>query len=332
MYSIRIASPSHCSGPRPAAFAAAIIAGVVFLPHGQHVLAADSAGVSAPARSADEEAIRRLAHEYEAACNAKNAKSVGDLFAPESEIVQDNGFIVHGREGITAAFAQLFADNPQAKTKVEIESIRFVAPGVAIEDGITKTRPSPGEPPVLNRYCVTHAKIDGRWLMASARDLDPEGRAIPVAERLKPLEFLIGDWVDESSGSVVASSYRWADGHKFIDQKFSVRVNDSKVLHGTQRIGWDAQAKAIKSWIFEADGGHAEGVWAWDGKRWIVKVTGASADGSTDSATSAFTPVTKDSFDYESIHRIIDGVPAPNLFAHVVRRPPQAKAVEGGQR
>ena len=200
------------------------------------------------------------------------------------------------------------------------------------EDGVTKTTPGAGEPPILNRYCVTHVKVDGHWLMASARDLDPESRPIPVAERLKPLEFLIGDWVDESSGSVVSSSYRWAEGHKFIDQRFSVRVNDARVLTGTQRIGWDPQAKSIKSWIFEADGGHGEGVWGWDGKRWIVKITGVSADGSTDSATSAFTPVTKNSFDYESIHRIIDGVPEPNIFAHVVRRPPQAKTAGAGPR
>lgn len=331
MLSNRMAFQSDRSGPRLASLGLALLAGTILLPTGQVVRGADSsAATSQP--SADEEAIRGLARDYEAACNAKNAKAVGELFAPESEVVQDNGVVVHGRDAIAAAFAGLFANNPQARTKVEIESIRFVAPGVAIEDGITKTTASPGAPPVLNRYCVTHAKIDGRWMMASARDLDPEGRAIPVAERLKPLDFLIGDWVDESSGSVVTSSYRWAAGHKFIDQKFSVRVNDAKVLYGSQRIGWDAQAKAIKSWIFEDDGGHAVGTWAWDGKRWIVKVSGASADGSTDSATSAFTPVTKDSFDYESIHRIIDGEPAPNLFAHIVRRPPQAKAVEAGSK
>jgi uncharacterized protein (TIGR02246 family) len=333
MSSNRLVFHTYRSGPGWAAFAAATLACAVLLSARQTVIGADSSGLPGAAtskRPADEGAIRRLARDYEAACNAKDAKAVGELFAPESEVVQDNGYVVHGRDAIAAAFAQLFADNPKAKTKVEIESIRFVAPEVAIEDGITKTTPAPGEPPALNRYCVTHVKIDGHWLMASARDLDPEGRAIPVAERLKPLEFLIGDWIDESSGSVVASSYRWADGHKFIDQKFSVRVNDSKVLHGTQRIGWDGQAKAIKSWIFEDDGGHAEGTWAWDGKRWIVKVSGVGADGSTESATQAFTPVTNNSFDYESIHRIIDGVPAPNLFAHVVRRPPQAKAVEGG--
>jgi len=197
MPSNRIALQSYRSGPRLAVFLPAILAGASLLPNGQIVLGADRSGVASAAtsrHSADEEEIRRLARDYEAACNAKDAKAVGELFAPESEVVQDNGVVIHGRPAIAAGFAQLFADNPQARTKVEIESIRFVAPGVAIEDGITKTTPSPGEPPVLNRYCVTHAKLDGHWLMASARDLDPEGRAIPVAERLTPLEFLIGDW------------------------------------------------------------------------------------------------------------------------------------------
>lgn len=286
--------------------------------------ASPSAATSRP--SADDEAIRKLARDYEAACNAKDAKAVAALFAPDGELVEDDGNVVQGRDAIAAAFTQMFAATPKASTKVAIDSIRLVSPSVAIEDGSTKTTLSPGQPPILGRHCVTHIKVDGRWLMASARALEGDSRTIPVSERLKPLEFLIGDWVDESPESVVSSSYRWSEGHNFIDQKFTVRLNDSTTLQGTQRIGWDPKNKSIKSWLFDVDGGHAEGIWSWDGKRWIVKINGVAADGSTDSATSAFTPVTKNSFDYESIHRIINGEPAPNLFAHVVRQPPKAHA------
>ena len=297
---------------------------LVLLPNHEIARGSDDSAASG-SRSADEEAIRKAARDYEAACDAKDAKAVAALFAPEGELVEDDGSVIQGRDAIAAAFAQLLGSNPRASTKVAIDSIRFVAPTVAIEDGTIQTTISPGQPPVLSRYCVTHAKTDGKWQMASARALHSD-RAIPIPERLKPLEFLIGDWVDESPESVVSSSYRWSEGHNFIDQKFAVKLNDSTVLHGTQRIGWDPLTRSIRSWLFDVDGGHAEGAWNWDGKRWIVKINGTSGDGSTDSATSAFTPVTKNSFDYESIHRIINGEPAPNVFAHVVRRPPQAQA------
>jgi uncharacterized protein (TIGR02246 family) len=303
---------------------AALLSGWVLL-SGRGIAGGSDGPNAAPtaAKSADEEAIRKVARDYEAACDAKDAKAVAVLFTPEGELVEDNGNVVQGRDAIAETFARLFGASRRANTKVTIDSIRFVAPSVAIEDGTTTTTLAPGQPPVLSRHCVTHVKVDGRWLMASARALESDNQSIPASERLKPLEFLIGDWVDESPESVVSSSYKWSEGHNFIDQKFAVRLNDSTVLHGTQRIGWDPQAKTIKSWLFDVDGGHAEGIWSWNGKRWIVKIMGTGADGSTDSATSAFTPVTKDSFDYESIHRIINGMPAPDVFAHVVRRPPQ---------
>jgi len=328
MRTYRLALRSRQLGPQSSIFVclAAVLGCWTLLPVRNFAGGTDGSAPPTAATSADEQAIRKLARDYEAACDAKDAKALAALFAPDGEVVEDDGNVVQGREAIAAAFAQLFAGNPKASTNATIDSIRFVAPSVAIVDGTTKTTLAPGQPPVLSRHCVTQVKIDGRWLMASARALDADSRTIPVSERLKPLEFLIGDWVDESPESVVSSTYRWSEGHNFIDQKFSQRLNDSTILHGTQRIGWDPQAKTIKSWLFDVDGGHAQGIWSWDGKRWIVKVTGVGADGSTDSATSAFTPVTKNSFDYESIHRIINGVPAPNLFVHVVRRPPQPHA------
>src|SRR5579871_6823014 len=65
--------------------------------------AADAPGAASSSRPADDAAIRNAARAYEQACDAKNAKAVGDLFAPEGEVVQDNGNVVHGRDAIAAA-------------------------------------------------------------------------------------------------------------------------------------------------------------------------------------------------------------------------------------
>ena len=50
-------------------------------------------------------------------------------------------------------------------------------------------------------------------------------------------------------------------------------------MTGSQRIGWDPLAKKIHSWVFDSEGGLAEGVWTRDGNRWIVKLSGVTRDG-----------------------------------------------------
>ena len=52
--------------------------------------------------------------------------------------------------------------------EVSIQSIRFVSPAVAMEDGTTTVTHRAGEPAEHSRYTVVHVKHDGKWLMAIA--------------------------------------------------------------------------------------------------------------------------------------------------------------------
>ena len=47
---------------------------------------------------------------------------------------------------------------------------------------------------------MVHVKRDGKWQMALARD--EEGPVATAHERLRPLAWLVGEWVDDG-GSVV---------------------------------------------------------------------------------------------------------------------------------
>ena len=40
---------------------------------------------------------------------------------------------------------------------------------------------------------------------------------------LEELDWLIGEWVDESNDITVATNYRWADGHNYILTNFKVQ-------------------------------------------------------------------------------------------------------------
>ena len=54
---------------------------------------------------------------------------------PDGELVNEEGHAVQGREAIERTFAAIFQAHPKLQIGVSIQSIRFVSPSVAIEDG-----------------------------------------------------------------------------------------------------------------------------------------------------------------------------------------------------
>lgn len=275
----------------------------------------------APPHSPDEQAIIAAAEAFEKAYNAHDAKAVAALFTPDAEIVGEDGNVAHGAEEITAVFAAIFEENPDAKSEIAVDSIRFVAPTVAVEDGFTTVTHQPNEPAEKSKYIAVHVKQDGKWLMASARDLPDELGASD--EQLKQLSWLIGEWVDESPDVVVTTQYRWADNNSFILGQFEAKVAGRPAISGTQRIGWDPQAKKIRSWAFDSEGGFTQGLWTRDGDSWIVKQTGVTRDGNSASATNVWTYISQDRASFESRDRVVGDEVTDNVAEVIlVRRPP----------
>jgi len=282
-----------------------------------------AAAVRTSAANADEQAIRKTAEAFEAAYRAKDANAIAAGFAPEGEIVDAEGHAVRGRAAIGEEFRRMFQEQPEARMSLAITSIRIVAPGVAIEDGTTKLVRGGNEPAIHSRYAAVHVKLDGRWLVASTRDLVPNTDVISISERLKPLEFLIGDWIDESEEAVIATSYRWGEGRKYLMHEFTVKRAGSPVLKGTQRIGWDPLRHTIMSWTFDSRGGHGEATWTWDRDHWLIKLQGVSAAGAASSATAFLTPLGHYAYRWESTDRVLGAEKAPDSTVTVVRKPPE---------
>jgi len=67
---------------------------------------------------------------------------------------------------------------------------------------------------------------------------------------------------------MVVTTYKWADDKRFILSDFTVQVGGNPAMTGSQRIGWDPLRKQIRSWVFDSQGGFAEGLWAREGNRW----------------------------------------------------------------
>jgi uncharacterized protein (TIGR02246 family) len=280
-----------------------------------------AAQAPAPNRAADEAAIRANVAAFVQAFNAKNAKAIAALFVPEGQIVSKDGDVSEGRAAIEQTFADLFADEPQKRTEVSIESLRFIGPDLAIEEGSSKETSGPGEPPEYDRYTVIHVKRDGKWMMAMARD--EEGPPPTPHEQLKLLAWLVGDWVDDGGSVVVKSNCRWSDDGNFLLQDFNMQVSGENAMRVNQRIGWDPLSKRVHSWVFDSEGGYGESVWTQDGTSWIIKATGVRPDGSTASATNTLVPAGKDGYVWRSVDRIVGDSIASPVEVKVIRVPPK---------
>ena len=277
---------------------------------------------AAPQVSADEQAIHQLIDDVEKAYNAADAKTLAGLFTEDAELVNEEGDVTHGRAAIEELFVAAFAARPGAKMSIEVGSIRSIGPGLVIEDGVTTVTVDPGEPPERSRYTVVHIKQDGKWRMASARDIssiEPTN-----TERLKQLEWLIGEWVDESPDAVVTSAYKWSDDGNFIINEFSAKIGDHPVMSGTQRLGWDPLTNQIHSWLFDSTGGFGEGLWTRDGDRWVIKQRIVTSDGQVGSATNIVTRIDQDRWGWESHDRMVGGELNSEIErVIVVRKPPK---------
>jgi hypothetical protein len=168
---------------------------------------------------------------------------------------------------------------------------------------------------------VIYARQGGRWLHARIRD-EPE-EDVPAHERLRELEWLLGEWVNESDDEVVYTTCKWSGDGNFLLRDFDVKVEGRIALRGTQRIGWDGQREQFRMWVFDDSGGFAEGLLARDDDRWVVQGSGVRSDGQSVSFTTAVTPLGKDRLRWEILDRTIGGTAVPDTDQFdLVRRPP----------
>lgn len=101
------------------------------------------AGVAEPHKQ--NAAIRASVEQFVKAYNAHDAKTVAELFLLEAQIVNEDDSTIQSRSGIEGLFARVFAESPQTKSEVTIESFRFIGTTLASETGSSKTRSAPGE-------------------------------------------------------------------------------------------------------------------------------------------------------------------------------------------
>ena len=270
----------------------------------------------------EEQAVRATSQALIEAYNRGDADALASLFYPAAELVDDAGNVFKGREEITAIYARFIEQFPGAKMELSVDSLRFAASGIAIEDGTRTVTTADEGNSATNHYTMVHVKRDGKWSIASARELPDDPEPTPH-DQLQPLAWMVGDWVDESPDQAIAISCRWDESGNFLMLDFDAKIQGRSAMKSTQRVGWDAMTGRVRSWVFDSDGGYGRGDWAQVDDRWIIKSTAVLPNGMTGSATIVIQPDGEDKFIMAGFDRILGNAVEPDFEAVIVRKPPQ---------
>jgi uncharacterized protein (TIGR02246 family) len=294
---------------------AALVAAMV-LQSGQPVGAADESPETAALQAAAETFVKGF--------NAGKADAVAAQFLPQGELIDEEGQIYQGREELEKLFAAYFAKFPGATLGLEIESMRTLGANIAIEEG-TRFLSSKDDANAQVRYVAVWTKSDDKWLIASIREFYDEPLPTPN-ERLQMLAWLVGDWVSENADGAVKISYRWSDDKNFLLGDFDVTRGGEVLMKSTQRIGWDPVAGKVRSWLFDADGGFADGCWTPVEGGWVIKSSATAPDGGSGSATISVSYTDKDHFTLTGTERVTGDGRQDDFEVSVARQPPAPEA------
>ena len=290
---------------------------------------------ASPARgqtSQDEQAIRAAGAAYQQALEQGDGKAVGAFWTADGDIIDDTGNVMKGRE--TASLAvKPEPGAPRPELKIRDTSLRFLAPGVAIEDGVIEVRPSGGAAPTTGRFSAIWVKQGDGWKIASLR----EARlgAAGGQEQLADLDWMVGDWTvvdnapakDAARKPTIEVSVRWNANRTYLLRDMKITppaapgAEPAAPIHVTQRIGWDPLLRQIRSWVFSGDGGHGEAFWSRDGGSWLARTTAVLPDGSQTASLNVYTYDGKDRCTWQSIHTHAGSEHVPPVNMTMIRKP-----------
>jgi uncharacterized protein (TIGR02246 family) len=277
---------------------------------------------------AEEIPVRESLSAFVKSFSAGELESLAALFNDDAVVVDSAGDEVRGKQSIAEMYGASFREIPGLKLEVDVREIQFLTPDVARAEGRSRISSPNGDASEFTRFSTLLTGKDHKWTLAEIRQYPLPPEDVPTSERLRELEWMVGDWIDESGENKVSSSIRWAENKSYLVRTYRIDIPQEKSNSGTMFIGWEPQNGQIKSWVFNSEGGHGEGLWTKTGENtWVVKAQGVLRDGRPTSATQIHTIMNKDAVKTSSIDRIIGGQVAPDILdILMVRKPPKPQA------
>lgn len=267
--------------------------------------------------------LREAAHAFVVAYNERDAKTLASLFTEDGEISDLEGEnVTVGRAEIEARYEELFADEMAPSIAIEVDSVRFVAPGLVIEDGTAHFTPADDEeaPPSSYRYTAVLTEQDDGWKVAATRTLaDVSGAAARLADLAS---VMCGEWTSFLDEARLDLAFGWDPTGHFLVADTLITGPDAEPQAGSIWIGWDAARHSIVSWILDAQGGMSEATWTPTDEGWIVHSAGSTADGEQTSAVQSLSVIDEDEFVWSVSHRVVAGETQPDRDLRIVRQTP----------
>jgi uncharacterized protein (TIGR02246 family) len=126
------------------------------------------APASSSTASPDETAVRALVERYVNARDARDPAAVESLFTADADQYTTAGEWRRGRAQVVAGTAESTRQNPGARS-IEVASVRFLTPDVAIADGEYRITGN-----TMRRWTTIVAKREaGTWRIAAIRNIAP---------------------------------------------------------------------------------------------------------------------------------------------------------------
>lgn len=266
--------------------------------------------------------VREGGEKFIADFNAGKVDELTNTFLADGEYIDESGAVYQGQKEIKELFSTFFTKFPGTKLAMDIESSRMVGP-LLIEEGVRVMTPKEGAASSKFRFISIRTKSNDGWKIASFRDIAADD-APTANDALQSLGWLAGDWINEGADGSVAISFKWTDDQNFLVGDFQMKSGDGAGRKSTQRYGWDASTGKIRAWLFDADGGFAEGHGSVTADGVVFKFSSVNPDGTTGSATITLEQKDKDRFSMKGTDRVVADGREPDFELDVVRRPPTA--------
>ncbi|MFM8173422.1 MAG: DUF4440 domain-containing protein [Pirellulaceae bacterium] len=260
-----------------------------------------------------------------AAFNEGSAEKVVGMFTPKGELIDENG-VVHTGDELKAVLTEFFKAYPQAKTGVEIDSVRELGE-VTISEGTRVVATKDETSVAVMRYQAIWDKTEKGFQLASLRDY-AEPQPLAPREALESLSWLVGDWVNEGDDGKVEFSYKWSEDGNFLLGDILIKQDGQVTRKTSQRIGWDANEGQLRSWNFESDGGFGQSLWTPTDEGWVLHSAATGPDGTEARATITMIPTENGRYVVKGSDRMVGDVMEPD-FEYIVAKKPPAPAAAG---
>lgn len=256
---------------------------------------------------------------YSEAFNAHDPNTIAELWADDGTYVNmTTQETYEGKQAIKEYYSKMFNEDGADKIKTEISTTYSLSSNESIAKGLATITFKDGTEK-KEAFIAQFFLNNGKWLLqnVSINELDPP---LSHFEKLKDLDWLAGDWIDDDDNIDVDYSYEWDKYKNFLTQQFTLSVLDQEVLTGTQIIGWDPIQETIKSWIFDSDGGFGEAIWNKQDETWYATVKFILPEGGEATATHVYKKINDSLYTFSSENRVVDGNLLPNIGPFKVMR------------